>query len=608
MAKPKTPNQKKAYNALGARLNQYVARVQSIYDDLCLQAAKIAESTAYGGGVPFLFSDYPEVGQLVEDLKTQFVGAMRGLIYSGTSEEWKQSNIIQDLLAKKVLKSYDAQIDGEKEKAYFQTNSGALRAFQERTEKGMNLSDKLWNQSENYVREMECAISSAIEKGMSAVTLSKRLSKYLNDFDSLKADYGEKYGHAVDCTDCEYRSIRLARSEINMAYRTAEQTRWRQMDFITGYEIKLSGSHPREDICDAMQGRYPKDFVFNGWHPNCLCMCLPIIMGEDDYWNMREGRTIEAEPVTDVPEPMKQWLEDNQQKIQDSELRGTLPYWLRDNNYKTYRADFSANAYEYADTTLPINAISRLVEQDEYITTEAIYSKNGIYRADRVALHRDIVKDYIKGDHAESDFVYMLGGAPANGKSTLVESGLLPHPKDALVIDPDKLKAKIPEYRSMVESGRKGLIAKAANFVHEESSMLGKSIQAEAYRNNVCVVLDGVNGGSIEKVEKKIAGIRAASGKKIRADYVTLDTDLSLKLAQARAKKTGRVVPESFIKSSNRNIAELIPRIIEKNLYDELYLWDTNINGTPRLILKMIDGKLEVMQPELYEKFLTKAK
>ena len=192
--------------------------------------------------------------------------------------------------------------------------------------------------------------------------------------------------------------------------------------------------------------------------------------------------------------------------------------------------------------------------------------------------------------------------------STLVDSGLLPHPKDALVIDPDKLKSKIPEYKAMIESGRKGLIAKAANFVHEESSLLGKSIQAEAYRKGIGVVLDGVNGGSLEKVSKKIDGIRAASGKKVRADYVTLDTDLSLKLAQARAGKTGRVVPENFIKESNRNIAELIPQLIDEKVFDELYLWDTNVNGTPRLILKMINGKLEVIEPELYQNFLNKAK
>ncbi len=595
-------------SALASRLNRYVARVQSIYDSLNEQAARIVDSTPYDGEVPFSFSDYPEVKRLVEELKRDFVGQMSGVIYSGTSDEWKQSNIIQDLLAKKVLKYYDAELGGDKQKVYYQTNSDALKAFQSRTEYGMNLSSKVWNQSDNYVQELEYAISSAIEKGMSAVTLSKRISKYLNDFPSLKADYKERYGSAVDCADCEYRSIRLARSEINMAYKTAEQTRWNQFDFVLGYEIKLSGSHPKPDICDDLAGKYPKDFKFTGWHPNCLCYCVPIIMSEDDYWRMRDGEPVQTNYVTDVPDAMKQYIADNEEKIKAAEHRGTLPYWLRDNDYKTYREDFAKRAYEYADTTMSVNVIDRLLKQNPEIITQEVYSKYGVYRSDRAALHREIVKDYIGDSHAESDFVYMLGGAPANGKSTLVDSGLLPHPKDALVIDPDKLKSKIPEYKSMINSSNKDLIEKAANFVHEESSMLGKSIQEEAYRKGIGVVLDGVNGGSLEKVSKKIEGIRAASGKMVRADYVTLDTDLSLKLAKERAKKTGRVVPEYVIKESNRNIAELIPQLVEKKVFDELYLWDTNINGKPRLILRMINGKLEVIEPELYQNFLNKAK
>lgn len=332
MAKPQTPNQKKAYNALNTRLNRYVARVQGIYDKLNQQAATIAQATGYQGGTPFHFSDYPEVAKMVNDLMGDFVGGLQNLIYAGTTDEWKQSNIMQDLLAKKVMRYYDAQIDGEKQRVYFQSNSDALKAFQQRTERGMNLSTKLWDQSGNYKQELEYAISSAIEKGTSAVTLSKQLSQYLNDFPSLKADYTNMFGHAVDCHDCEYRSIRLARSEINMAYRTAEQTRWRQFDFILGYEIKLSGSHPAEDICDSLAGRYPKDFVWTGWHPNDMCYSVPIVMSEEQYWGMREGNGRgQDDMVKDVPNGFKQWVGENKPKIDAAKENGTLPYWLRDN-------------------------------------------------------------------------------------------------------------------------------------------------------------------------------------------------------------------------------------------------------------------------------------
>ena len=269
MSKPRTPSQRKAYRDHAQRLIKYAAQVQSVYDALCQRAASIVEASGYDGEGEFSFGDYADIERTVKDMMAQWVREMQFVVHSGTSEEWKQSNIIQDLLAKKVLKSYQAQVDGEKAKAYFQPNSDALKAFQERADHGMNLSDRIWNSVPSVRRELECTISTAVEKGFSAVTLSKRLSQYLSDFPSMQRDYTEKYGHAADCRDCEYNSIRLARTEINMAYRTAEQKRWQQFDFVTGYEIKLSGSHPRADICDDLQGKYPKDFVWTGWHPQC---------------------------------------------------------------------------------------------------------------------------------------------------------------------------------------------------------------------------------------------------------------------------------------------------------------------------------------------------
>lgn len=55
-----------------------------------------------------------------------------------------------------------------------------------------------------------------------------------------------------------------------MAYRKAEQERWKSFDFVVGYEVKITqnGKHV-EDICDCLKGKYRKDFKFMGWHPQC---------------------------------------------------------------------------------------------------------------------------------------------------------------------------------------------------------------------------------------------------------------------------------------------------------------------------------------------------
>ena len=328
MAKPRTPNQKKRYAALNKRLAKYVSLVQSIYDTLAMEAASIVLThTDYSAetGKPFRFKDYPLTKNRVNELMRFFSHDIQALIYAGTTEEWKNSNLVQDLLANDVLKVYGMRRDGEKVKRYYQPNNDALKAFQQRKDKGRTVSQKVWNQSYNFKREMEYAISSGIEKGQSAVTLSKRISKYLHDYPSLCDDYKEKYGTAVDCKNCEYRSIRLAASEINMAYRTAEQTRWQQMDFIKGYEIKLSGSHPRYDVCDELAGIYPKWFKWNGWHPLCRCYCIPIVM-TDDEWYSGKGGEIEY-----FPDNFTAWFHDNGERIMKAKERGTLPYWVSDN-------------------------------------------------------------------------------------------------------------------------------------------------------------------------------------------------------------------------------------------------------------------------------------
>lgn len=330
MGRPRLPNNKKAYKGLSRRLAGYMLQVRNIYDRLNEKVASLVESVGYDGSTEFFFADFPEVKRDLLLLQRQFVGEMQTLIYSGTSVEWKNSNIFQDLVANKALKYYRAQVSGERFKHYFDSNSDQLKAFQVRKDKGLNLSTKLWKQADIYKESLEATISTAIEKGMSATTLSKRISRYLKDWPSLQADYQERYAKATRCHDCEYNSIRLARNEISMAYRTAEQLRWQRFDFILGYKIKLSDSHPRYDICDELMGDYPKDFSFAGWHPNCLCYTVPIVMSEEEYWS--DNREDSPNKITDPPENFSKWVSDNSKRVNDAIERKTLPYWVRDNN------------------------------------------------------------------------------------------------------------------------------------------------------------------------------------------------------------------------------------------------------------------------------------
>lgn len=357
MAKPKTPNQKRKYGELNKRLAKYVMLVESIYEDLNLEAAKIVGITDFtiDSDRTFMWSDYPQTRKRIRDLQERFVEDIGSVIYSGTSEEWKNSNEVQDLLANKVLQTYGVTIGKKNYEILYQPNNDALKAFQQRKDKGFTISDKLWNQSTLYKQELEEAISCAIQKGTSAIILSKQISKYLLDFPQLQKDYRERFGKASRSMDCEYRSIRLAASEINMAYRQAENLRWQQMDFVVGYEIKLSNNHtcngkPFQDICDILAGKYPKDFQWTGWHPLCRCYKIPILKTEEEFleWDGRsEATTASVNEVKDVPDAFKKWINEN---IQRAKSWDSAPYFIRDND-KYIREDFKVNVYNKTEKT-----------------------------------------------------------------------------------------------------------------------------------------------------------------------------------------------------------------------------------------------------------------
>ena len=282
---------------------------------------------------------------------------------SGTSAEWKESNLVQDLVAKKLLKAYTGTTKaGEEYTRYFETNPASLQAFQQRKTAGMGLSTRVWNLSEQYKTELEMAVSAAIEPGTSAMELAADIKKYLNEPDMMfrrfrykdengewkrkwkqKVMGGDGKVHFIDADPREYHpgrgvyrssarnAQRLARTEINMSYRTAEQERWRQFDFVVGYEVKTTqnGRHV-EDICDCLAGKYRKDFKFLGWHPMCMCYSIPILKTEDEFFDDDEDAPSVNE-VDDVPQGFKDWIRDNEERIDKAAERGTLPYFIRDN-------------------------------------------------------------------------------------------------------------------------------------------------------------------------------------------------------------------------------------------------------------------------------------
>jgi len=119
------------------------------------------------------------------------------------------------------------------------------------------------------------------------------------------------------------------------------------MDFVVGMEVRLSGnhtclghdgkSHAFYDICDELKGRYPKDFKFTGWHPNCRCYAISILKTEEEMAEDTRRILAGEEPiastesvnaVTDMPSNFNGWVTENTERIERAKKQGTLSYFL----------------------------------------------------------------------------------------------------------------------------------------------------------------------------------------------------------------------------------------------------------------------------------------
>ncbi len=207
---------------------------------------------------------------------------------------------------------------------------------------------------------------------------------------------------------------RLAATEINIAYRTADHIRQQQLDFVVGIEIHLSNNHtckgpdgkphPFYDICDELQGRYPKEFKFTGWHPHCRCYVTTVLKTPEEFKRDRERILNGGQPdpqskntVKDMPPAFKEWLERNHDRIAKAK---SLPYFLRDNGKMT-DGEWVVNEFESMQpqepTPLEIAAkrhAARTPQQVQDIRDRWQQRENALKSLERLENDYGSIKDY----------------------------------------------------------------------------------------------------------------------------------------------------------------------------------------------------------------------
>lgn len=345
MARPKSAKQYQYEHLL--RANQYSGRLTRIYDSYVAEFTKLAETLDIDPKKVFSFADYPEALERCNKTLEKVVRDVEIFFDRATREEWAESNLKNDELVDYLFEK--TGIPKERLQAFYNRNTDALRAFQTRKENGFTISDRIWKVTDQYKGEIELGIDLALGEGKSAAQLSRDVRQYLKEPNNLFRRVRDKHGNLVLSKRAAafhpgqgvYRSsyknaMRLARTEVNMAYREADAARWDELPFVVGYEIHLSGRHPEPDICDDLKGKYPKPFKFRGWHPHCFCYCTTILSTDEEFDEMQRrilnGDDISNMPsaneVTDVPEGMKDWISDNAERAKGW---SSVPNFIKDN-------------------------------------------------------------------------------------------------------------------------------------------------------------------------------------------------------------------------------------------------------------------------------------
>lgn len=311
---------------------------------------------ALKNGEIFWFKNNPRAEAIFDKKTSKNIASVEALIISLTKNAYNTGRA--DALATKPTinirsKTGQKELDLLKQEAVSAARGKTASTFINEKRGGFTISDRVWRASAAAKKEMEVIIQNAIKEGLSADDIAGKLKSYLNEPDKLfrrvknkdtgKLEWSEaakKYHPGSGVYRSSYKNaMRLARTEVNMAYRTAQWEQFKDDPTVIGFEVKLSNNHtlngePFHDICDELEGRYPKTFKFTGWHPQCRCNYFPIFITDNDFLNRikarKEGKldTWKPKQIEQLPSQFKNWYSNNSKRFTGG---ARVPLFLIDN-------------------------------------------------------------------------------------------------------------------------------------------------------------------------------------------------------------------------------------------------------------------------------------
>lgn len=317
-------------------------------------------------GANFTWQGNPAAEKQLDRYLRQLSTKATAMIQSGITSSWETG---EARAGETIAGSYAPKLQGEAarisgEATREQRRQGmTAHAFATQERGGLTVSGRVWNLQGNAKRELETMIQNGILEGKSPHEVSRDIRKYLNNPDALfrrvrnprtgdleLSQAARDYRPGTGIYRSAYKNARrLAVTEMNAAYRRAQWEGYQQNPLVVGYEIRLSANHtttvkgrtvPLEDICDRLAGRYPKTFLWTGWHPQCRCDMIPVLITEADFKERikarKNGTLAEWKPrdwqsrqVKALPRQAREWATENAERISSAR---SLPDWVERNN------------------------------------------------------------------------------------------------------------------------------------------------------------------------------------------------------------------------------------------------------------------------------------
>src|ERR1035437_1295502 len=329
-------------NRLLKKQLEYSREFKTLFDDIGNQFAQIAYDPNIRFVKAFVFPPY--IKARMKAIIADFHDQALQLTEDEITNAWELSNQKNDKIITDYLSTISA-IKASQAAAYFLPNTSALKAFLSSEHGTDTLSDSIWQVGKQLRAELEAHLSIGITNGDSAAVISQRIRQYLNNPDALFRRVRDNNGRLIASKkmlenhpgqgvyNSAYKNaLRIARTNTNQAYLLADHIRWAQLDMVKGVRIELSAQHPDynyPEICEECEGYYPKDFIFVGWHPSCLCHAVAILSSEEDFMAYLGGADKELNGAVSIyPDGFQNFVNDNFERFSNYK---SVPFWLDDN-------------------------------------------------------------------------------------------------------------------------------------------------------------------------------------------------------------------------------------------------------------------------------------